>query len=96
MANVVLGHYGGYLTLAAKLSSAIWFVVPAAIWNGMTPANRWSANRAFLDMAIIRNDKFVFSHRPTRARRGSSFFREVIYLQSRGVTVQPTQDAYIP
>ena len=96
MANVVLGHYGGYLTLAAKLSCAIWFVVPADIWNRMTPARRWSANRAFLDMAIIRNDKFVFSHHPARARRGSSFFREIVYLQSRGVVVQPTQDAYIP
>ena len=47
-------------------------------------------------MAISRNDKFVFSHHPSRARRGSSFFQEIVYLQSRGVTVLPTQDAYIP
>ena len=96
MANVVLGHYGGYLTLAAKLNGAVWFVIPALMWNEMSPAARWSANRSFLDMAILRNDKFVFSHHPSRARRGSSFFQEIVYLQSRGVTVLPTQDAYIP
>ena len=96
MANVVLGHYRGYLTLAAKLDGAIWFIIPAHLWNGMAPATQWAANRAFLDMAIMRNDKFVFSHPPSRARRGSSFFRELYYLQNRGIPVSPTQDAYIP
>ena len=95
MANAILGHYGGYLTLATKLRCAIWFIVPAREWNGMTPATRWADNRSFLDMAIMRNDKFVFSRHPSRARRGGSFFQEIVYLQSRGIRILPTQDAYI-
>ena len=31
-----------------------------------------------------------------RARLGSSFFRELLYLQSRGVRIFPTQHAFVP
>lgn len=96
MANVVLGHYGGYLTLATKLDCAKRFSVSAQAWSRMSTSQRWAANKSFLDGAISGNDKFVFSHYPSRARRGSSFFREVVYLRRRGVTVIPTQAAYVP
>ena len=96
MANAVLGHYRGYLELAAKLDCARRFSLPAQAWTGMSPSQRWAANTAFLDEAISAGDRFVFSHHPSRARRGSSFFREIVYLRRRGVAVLPTQAAYLP
>ena len=96
MANVVLGHYRGYLMLAAKLDCASFFSLPGSAWNVMDAAARWEANSTFLNNAIAQKDKFVFSHHPVLACRGSSFFRELIYLQSRGVPVLPTQDAHVP
>lgn len=96
MTNVVLGHHPGYLALANRLDSVVTFNVPASIWNGMSPAHRWRLNRGFLQDAIDRNDKFVFSHHPLSARRASSYFKEIRFLRSQGVRVLPSQVAFVP
>lgn len=96
MTNVVLGHHPGYLALANRLDSVVAFNVPASIWNGMSPARQWQLNRNFLQNAINRNDKFVFSHNPLFARRASSYFKEIRFLRSQGVRILPSQVAFIP
>jgi hypothetical protein len=96
MANAVIGHYPGYVTLASKVDCARWFSIPAATWNLMSPSQQWAANVSFLNAVIGHRDSLVFSHHPRQARLGSSFYRELMYLRSRGVTVMPTQDAHVP
>ena len=93
--NVVLGHHPGYLMLATKLG-AQRFSVPGARWSAMTLTQRWQANRNFLARVVGRGDQIVFSHDPLRVRLGSSFFRELLYLRSRGVRIFPTQHAFVP
>ena len=96
MANAILGHHPGYLTLAAKLDCASFFSIPNTAWVQLPPAARWSANVQFLKAAIAQKDRFVFSHPPALARRGSSFFREIRFLASQGVRLAPLMDAYVP
>lgn len=96
MANAVLGHYPDYVRLAGSIHSATRFSVPANQWARMPPTARWAANVRFLQAAIAQNDRFVFSHHPARARRGSSYFYELRYLRARGVRVVPTLNAYVP
>ena len=95
MANTVLGHYPGYITLASKLHQANRFSVPAGAWSRMSPAAQWSANVVFLQAAIAGNDCFCFSDHPRAARRGSFFFHELRYLHAQGVQVVPSLDAYV-
>ena len=95
MTNTVLGHYPGYLNLAAKLHAANRFSIPKSRWQRMSPNARWSANTQFLQAAINANDCFCFSHHPSLARRGSYFFHELRFLRSRNVGVVPLLDAYI-
>ena len=95
MANTVLGHYPGYLRLARRIDCANRFSVPGNLWSLMSPAARWAANVHFLQAAIAQKDCIVFSHHPARARRGSSFFKELRYLHACGVRVVPTLNAYV-
>ena len=38
MANAILGHHPGYLTLAAKLDCASFFSIPNTAWIQLPPA----------------------------------------------------------
>jgi hypothetical protein len=78
----VLGHFPGYLQTAEELGANA-FSVPAEKWAQMSVTEQWAANQAFLDGAIARGDSFVFSH--TFAEAGSSFERELMYLQQQRV-----------
>ena len=95
--NYVLGHFPGYVNLGRTLCCAKFFSVPAAQWNQLTPQERWSLNRAFLNgLQPPSSNRVVFSHYPSQARLGSSFYHEIRHLQAIGVRVRPVQDAYVP
>lgn len=80
----VLGKYPEYLNLAESLG-AKRFSIPSNIWNGMTPAQQWSANVQFLERAIARGDKIVLSNRVTNLNAVTGWFRrELDYLISKG------------
>lgn len=95
MANIVLGHYPDYLRVAEALHGARQFSVDSSRWKQMSQSDRWSANVEFLRSAIAADGRFVFSHAPDRARRGSSFFREVAFLRSQSVRLAPRLPAYV-
>lgn len=93
--NTVLGHYPVYLTLANKLRYTSCFDIPTRIWNRMSKGARWAANVQFLDQAVTDNNCFVFSSHPDLARPGSSFQREIRYLNSRGIRFQSPMRAFV-
>ena len=84
MANVVLGHYPKYITVANKLSAS-YFNVASNVWNSLSQAQRDVLNLIFLRLHL--NDQFVYSHRPSSARKGSAYEKEVRFLLSMGVNL---------
>jgi RHS repeat-associated protein len=78
----VLGSYPNYVQMGEQMG-ANFFSIPAEKWAQMTVAEQWVANRAFLDAAIARGDRFVFSD--SFAAAGSFFERELLYLQKQRV-----------
>jgi hypothetical protein len=61
------------------------FEVPDVTWEKMTDAERWIANRQFLDETIARGDKFVLSDQVTNINDISGYFRmELDYLLANG------------
>jgi hypothetical protein len=79
-AVAVLGHYPAYTQLADRLGAEVFDV--GAKWAAMNTAERWAANRAFLDSGIARGTPFVLA---TDLRAGMSYFRaEVQYLLRNG------------
>ena len=85
----VLGHFPDYLKRAEEIG-ARRFSVPERIWEKMTDAERWAANRKFLDRLILRGDEVELAPPLSNMRPGSTFEREVEYLIERGY--QPTPD----
>ena len=79
----VLGHYPEYVRLGEQLG-ARRFSVPTSVWEKMSPAQQWQANRKFLDRMMSRGGEVVLATPPGAARAGSYFSRELEYLQKRG------------
>ncbi len=84
--QTVLGHYPDYIKLADKLG-ARKFSIPEKIWNKMTEAERWEANKKFLDRAIFRGDDVILSNPAQTTRLGSAFANEIKYLLQNGYKV---------
>ena len=80
--KTVLGHRG-YLEKAKELG-ANSFDIPFDVWDGMTEAQQWGANKKFLDLLIKRGDEVILSTPANQARAGSFFARELEYLGSQG------------
>jgi RHS repeat-associated protein len=82
--QTVLGKFPDYLKLADEVG-ARRFNVPAEVWNKMSKAEQWAANRKFLDRAIARGDDFVLSN-PVKSisDMSGSLRRELEYLIERG------------
>jgi hypothetical protein len=59
--QTVLGSYPRYVELADELG-AKRFNIPEAVWNTMTAAERWAANKKFLDRMIARGDMIILSN----------------------------------
>jgi RHS repeat-associated protein len=89
--TVVLGHYPEYRQAGGRT-----FNVPTNVWDAMTPEERWAANQRFLDRAIARGSNFQLATPADEAREGSSYERELQYLQSRGYTVGSGGTTMVP
>lgn len=81
--QTVIGHYPEYKQLGENLNAKT-FQIPEGIWNTMTDAERWAANKAFIDNAIKRGDEIVLSTPLNQVRPESYFARELEYLGSKG------------
>ncbi len=81
--EIVLGHYPEYLALA-DIRNARRFNVPPEVWEKMNDDERWEANRKFLDRAINRNSKIILSTPKSKAKDGSSYARELKYMEEHG------------
>jgi RHS repeat-associated protein len=85
----VLGKFPDYLTLADELG-AKRFNIPTSVWNRMSTAEQWTANRTFLDRAIARGDEIVLSNPVRNINEVSGAFRqELDYLITHGFRLSP-------
>lgn len=82
----MLGRYPEYVKLSDRLG-ARRFEIPTDVWEQMSAGEKWTANRKFLDRMTIKGDEVVLSNRASSAQRGTSFFREVEYLKSKGYSI---------
>ncbi|MFI7662893.1 polymorphic toxin-type HINT domain-containing protein [Micromonospora parva] len=90
-----LGHYPDYVDLA-KTTGAKHFSVPDDVWNRMSPAEQWAANRKFLDRGITNGDTFLLATPVDVMRTNSWYAEELNYLMSKGYTFNSTGTAMIP
>jgi len=81
--TAVIGHFPEYSDLAKKLGAS-HFNIPTSVWGRMSDAERWIANKNFLDEAIARGDEFVLATPLNKMKPGSWFEREVKYLLDHG------------
>ena len=82
--SVVLGKYPLYVQLAERLGSSI-FQIATDVWNGMSSAAQWDANKAFLDKIIQNGQKITLQ---TNAREATGWFlNEINYLLSHGYKI---------
>lgn len=81
--QVVLGEYPKYTQLADRMR-ATRLNVPIPVWEKMTRAQQWEANRRFLDRAIARGDQFVLASDPFRRKTDSFYAMELQYLFDKG------------
>ena len=76
--KTVLGHFPGYIT-KARARGASYFDIGKA-WDRLTDAQRWAANRHFLDKITAARDQVFLSIPKKLIRPNSSLAREVDYL----------------
>lgn len=82
--SVVLGKYPLYVQLAERLGSNI-FQIASKVWNSMSAAAQWNANKAFLDKIIQSGQKITLQ---TNASKATGYFlKEVNYLLSKGYKI---------
>ncbi len=82
---IVLGHFPAYIELAASIAARA-FIIPPEIYDRLTPAERWEANRRFIDTAIVDGSRIVLATSPTAIRPGSVFEQEMAYMIALGFT----------
>ncbi len=63
------------------------FNIPTEVWNRMSDAERWEANKKFLDRAIGRGDEILLATPLNEVRQGSYYARELEYFYSQGYQV---------
>lgn len=85
---LVLGHYSepgfrSYIDVADELG-AHRFSMPPRIWSSMTPEQRHAANMRTLDRAIARGAEIKLTTPPLKARAGSPYEEELVYMYIRG------------
>jgi hypothetical protein len=76
--RTVLGHFPGYIQ-KARARGANYFDIGDA-WNRLSDAQRWKANKHFLDMIVSFRDRVLLSLPKGKIRDGSSLAREIDYL----------------
>ncbi|HRT29095.1 MAG TPA: hypothetical protein P5527_04825 [Kiritimatiellia bacterium] len=82
--KTVLGKYPDYINLAEDLG-AKRFNIPARVWDKMSKAEQWAANKKFLDRAISRGDDIILSNPVKDIDKVTGAFRqELDYLVEQG------------
>ena len=79
----VLGHNPAWSMWADSLR-AHRLLVYHKVWAKLPLRDQWVANRHFLDEVIRRGDRIVLATPPQRARAGSFYFNELVYLAHKG------------
>jgi RHS repeat-associated protein len=77
---VALGHYPEY-AVTGDFEGLTRLQIPDATWRSLNTYDLWRVNRAFLDQAISRGDRFVIT---TDVQRYSFFAEEIQYLIDNG------------
>ncbi len=81
--TTVLGKYPQYIEEANKIGGNR-FDIPTEFWDKMNDAEKWTANKKFLDRAIDRGDEFKLAT-PFNAENANGFFKkEIEYLLDQG------------
>jgi RHS repeat-associated protein len=80
---LVLGRYPQYVELSDKLG-AHRFDLRTEVWERMTETERQAANFRTLDRAVARRARIVLTDAPRKARPGSQYEDELIYLYLKG------------
>ena len=80
--DTVLGHFPGYIE-KAQARGASYFDIGDA-WEGLTDAQRWAANKHFLDTRIAAGDRILLSQVKNTINSGSYLEQEVKYLLDNG------------
>ena len=76
--KTVLGHFPGYIN-KAKARGASYFDIGDA-WDSLTDAQRWAANKHFLDKIADAGDQVLLSLPKGQIREGSFLVKEIEYL----------------
>ena len=92
--TIVLGHYPEYL-LEAERRNARCFDMHMDEWDKMTEAERWEANRQFLDEAIANGDEIVLATGLHLLKPGSYFEKELEYFASKGYQLAADQSRLV-
>jgi hypothetical protein len=80
---IVIGRYPIYLQEAGRLSGKV-FNIPQYEWDAMTPDQRWTFNKEFLDKAIVAGEQIILATPPEKVPSGSTLEKELNYLASCG------------
>ena len=64
----------------AKSMGAKYFSMATGEWDALTDAGRWEANKAFIDDAIGKGYRILFSNSPLDDHTGTWFGKEIEYL----------------
>ena len=82
--QTVLGKFPDYVNMSESLT-ARRFEIPTKIWNKMSPAEQWAANKKFLDRTISRGDDILLSNPVKNLDEVDGYFRrELDYLINQG------------
>jgi RHS repeat-associated protein len=79
----VIGHFPEYVETAEKLG-ARYFSIPEAVWRSMSDADKWTANRKYLDRAIGAGATIILATKRDAIKKGSYLEKEVEYLLANG------------
>jgi len=93
--QTVLGSYPDYIKLSDRLG-ARRFEMPMDVWNKLSPSQRWTANRKYLDRMISKGDEVILSNPVSSAQPGTTFLKEIQYLRSRGYRISDDGLRMIP
>ncbi len=83
VADRVIGHYPEYMQVGEAIGAKT-FNIPMEVWNKMSPAAQWAANKKFLDRGIAEGAEFVMATRRGEIGAGTALAREVDYLLENG------------
>lgn len=82
---IVLGHFPAYIQLAASIGARA-FVIPPDVYDRLTAAERWEANRRFIDDDIAEGGPIILATPPRAVRPGSVLEQEMAYMAALGFT----------